>query len=166
MTVIPSRVLCVCLGNICRSPTAEVILKTIAERSGLQLVVDSAGTSNYHPSVAPDRRSQHHALQHGYDLSTLKARQICDRDFIEFDLILAMDHANLSDLQNWLLRIAPQINKERSIAKLALMSEHDPIYPLQSVPDPYYGESHDFERVIHQIESSASAWVRHWKKQT
>ncbi len=166
MAAVHKRVLCVCLGNICRSPTAEVILQTIAKRHGLTLIVDSAGTSNYHPNVAPDRRSQHHALQHGYDLSALKARQVRDSDFIEFDLILAMDHTNLSDLEHWLLRIAPKINTGQSIAKLALLSEHDPIYPLQSVPDPYYGEAPDFERVIHQIESSVSAWVHHWKKQT
>ncbi len=163
MPVVPRRVLCVCLGNICRSPTAEVIIRTHAERSGLALQVDSAGTNNYHPNAAPDPRSQHHAALSGYDLSKLRARQVVDRDFTDFDLILAMDHANLADLHQWLSRIASQIPHGQPIARLALMSEHDQAYPLQSVPDPYYGHAADFERVIHQLESSASAWIKQWK---
>jgi protein-tyrosine phosphatase len=163
MSVVPSRVLCVCLGNICRSPTAEVILRTHAVRHGLRLEVDSAGTNNYHPNAAPDPRSQHHAALKGYDLKPLRARQVTDRDFTDFDLILAMDHANLADLHQWLLRIAGHIPQGTKIARLALMSEHDQAYPSQSVPDPYYGHAADFERVIHQLESSATAWIKHWK---
>ncbi len=163
MVVVPSRVLCVCLGNICRSPTAEVILQTHAARHGVDLLVDSAGTNNYHPNAAPDPRSQQHAAQCGYDLSALRARQVRDRDFTEFDLILAMDHRNLADLHQWLRGIASQIPHGTPIARLALMSEHDQHYPLQSVPDPYYGHAADFDRVIHQLESSALAWITHWK---
>lgn len=87
----PIRILCVCLGNICRSPTAEVVLRDIAQREKLSVLVDSAGTSNYHPNKAPDLRSQEHALKRGYDLSALRARQIQLKDFCEFDWILAMD---------------------------------------------------------------------------
>ena len=163
MPVVPSRVLCVCLGNICRSPTAEVIVRTHALRSGLAIEVDSAGTNNYHPNAAPDPRSQHHAAQYGYDLSPLRARQVVDSDFTDFDLILAMDHANLADLHQWLMRIANQIPQGRPIAQLALMSEHDQVYPLQSVPDPYYGHAADFERVIQQLESSTISWIKQWK---
>ena len=88
------QVLCVCLGNICRSPTAEVILQRYCDDLALQVQVDSAGTSNYHPNKAPDARSQMHAKKRGYDLSSLRARQITLQDFIDFDLILAMDQQN------------------------------------------------------------------------
>ena len=95
---IPYKVLCVCLGNICRSPTAEAILRHYCDAHGLNVWVDSAGTSNYHPNKAPDARSQKHALQRGYDLSGLRARQIRLEDFIEFDLILAMPISLLLNL--------------------------------------------------------------------
>ncbi len=156
----PQRVLCVCLGNICRSPTAEVILRTHALRHGFDIEVDSAGTSNYHPNVPPDHRSQRHAEAHGYDLSALRARQVRDEDFTQFDLILAMDHANLTDLVAWARRIP--VRSGVPMAQLALMSEHDPAYLAQAVPDPYYGEAEDFERVIHQLESSAASWIKRW----
>lgn len=155
------RVLCVCLGNICRSPTAEVILRHYATEAGLSIEVDSAGTSNYHPNKAPDTRSQQHGKARGYDLSALRARQITAQDFESFDLILAMDHNNLADLQDYYNRLVPQGNTALK-ARLALMSQHDTQFPQQAVPDPYYGEARDFERVIDQCESSALAWVAHW----
>lgn len=96
----PYKVLCVCLGNICRSPTAEVVLRHYCDEQQLNIVVDSAGTSNYHPGKAPDLRSQQHALKRGYDLSALRARQLIPHDFIDYDLILAMDLENLSNIQN------------------------------------------------------------------
>ena len=155
----PYRVLCVCLGNICRSPTAEVILRHYAAQAGLAVEVDSAGTSNYHPGKAPDARSQKHGKARGYDLSALRARQITPEDFATFDLILAMDHDNLSDLQDYYRRLG---QPERFKAQLALMSQHDVDYPQQAVPDPYYGDARDFERVIDQCESAALAWVGQW----
>ena len=93
----PYKVLCVCLGNICRSPTAEIVLQHFCDEQQLNVWVDSAVTSNYHPGKAPDLRSQKHALKRGYDLSTLRARQLNIQDFVEFDLILAMDHQNFDD---------------------------------------------------------------------
>lgn len=84
----PYKVLCVCLGNICRSPTAEVVLRHFCDAHQLNIEIDSAGTSNYHPNKAPDLRSQEHALKRGYDLSSLRARQLQARDFVHFDLIL------------------------------------------------------------------------------
>ena len=158
------QVLCVCLGNICRSPTAEVILEQTAKRAGLEIKVDSAGTSNYHPNEAPDPRSQHYALQHGYDLSKLRARQIQIEDFERFDLILAMDENNLVDLKNLANKASNFFGKQSLRASLALMSEHDKVYPKQAVPDPYYGDAKDFERVIAQCESSSQAWIKHWQK--
>ncbi|WP_034589115.1 MULTISPECIES: low molecular weight protein-tyrosine-phosphatase [Acinetobacter] len=159
----PYKVLCVCLGNICRSPTAEVVLRHYCDVHNLNIVVDSAGTSNYHPGKAPDLRSQEHALKRGYDLSGLRARQLKLRDFIEFDLILAMDHDNLSDILALQARARYELGQLR--AEVALMSEYDPEYPKQAVPDPYYGGAHGFERVLDQCESSSLAWINVFKMQ-
>lgn len=160
----PYKVLCVCLGNICRSPTAEVVLRTQCETAQLHIEIDSAGTSNYHPNKAPDARSQAHALKRGYDLSTLRARQITMQDFIDFDLILAMDHDNLSHIQD-LAQKAQQHYVGQSQAHIALMSEHDPHYYKQAVPDPYYGGEAGFEQVLDQCESNSHAWVRIFQQQ-
>ena len=162
MTSSPYRVLCVCLGNICRSPTAEVILQHYANAAGLMVEVDSAGTSNYHPNKAPDQRTQHHAKQSGYDVSHLRARQVQIQDFAEFDLILAMDNSNLADLKLQAQQL--HANNIMVTAQLALMSEHCDSYPKQPVPDPYYGEADGFKQVIQQCESAAQAWVEHWQQ--
>lgn len=154
----PYKVLCVCLGNICRSPTAEIVLRHFCDEQQLNVWVDSAGTSNYHPGKAPDLRSQQHALKRGYDLSALRARQLQIQDFIEFDLILAMDLENLSNIQALMRRAQAEFGTLR--AEVALMSEHDPLYTQQELPDPYYGEADGFERVLDQCESSSRAWVQ------
>lgn len=161
MAQLPYRVLCVCLGNICRSPTAEVILKHYIRQAGLNIDVDSAGTSNYHPNKAADSRSQKFARIKGYDLSALRARQVVATDFEQFDLILAMDHSNLNDLQALMQRHQSMVEMPLK-ATFALMSQYDSVYPQQAVPDPYYGDKKDFERVIEQCESAAQAWVKHW----
>ena len=158
----PYKVLCVCLGNICRSPTAEVVLRHYCDEQQLNIVVDSAGTSNYHPGKAPDLRSQKHALKRGYDLSALRARQLIPHDFIDYDLILAMDLENLSNIQNIQRLAETQFGHVR--ARVALMSEHDHIYPKQALPDPYYGEADGFERVLDQCESSSQAWIEIFKQ--
>ena len=158
----PYKVLCVCLGNICRSPTAEVVLRHYCDEQQLNIVVDSAGTSNYHPGKAPDLRSQKHALKRGYDLAGLRARQLTPHDFIDYDLILAMDLENLSNIQN-IQRLA-EIRFGHVRASVALMSEHDQIYPKQALPDPYYGEADGFERVLDQCESSSQAWIEIFKQ--
>lgn len=159
----PYQVLCVCLGNICRSPTAEVVLRQHCEAEKLSIDIDSAGTSNYHPGKAPDLRSQQYAQLRGYDLSGLRARQIQLEDFIQFDLILAMDHDNLKNLKTLAQQAKQHFGFVR--AELALMSAHDPIYPHQAVPDPYYGGSAGFERVLDQCESSSRAWVAYFQQQ-
>lgn len=158
----PYKVLCVCLGNICRSPTAEVVLRHYCDEQQLNIVVDSAGTSNYHPGKAPDLRSQKHALKRGYDLSALRARQLIPHDFIDYDLILAMDLENLSNIQNIQRLAETQFGHVR--ARVALMSEHDQTYPEQALPDPYYGEADGFERVLDQCESSSQAWIEIFKQ--
>jgi len=160
--VLPRKVLCVCLGNICRSPTAEAVLQHQVARAGLPIQIDSAGTSNYHPNKAPDLRSQRHAALRGIDLSGLRARQVAPSDFIEFDLILAMDRANLADLQRMQQQAKQQYSTQR-LAQLALMSQHDARWPQHDVPDPYYGEPSDFERVLDQCDSAAQGWLRYWQ---
>lgn len=156
----PSSVLLVCLGNICRSPTAEEIFRQQAAIAGLSLKVDSAGTGDWHIGHAPDTRAQRHAKSHGYNISKLVARQVTADDFRQFDLILAMDSQNLADLQ----AIKDGIDEpEETLAKLALFSEEDPTYGGDDVPDPYHGDAEDFEEVIKRIESSAQAWIESWK---
>lgn len=157
------RILCVCLGNICRSPTAEVVLRELANKERMNILVDSAGTSNYHPNKAPDHRSQQHALKRGYDLSSLRARQLKMDDFLNFDLILAMDHENLSDIQNLLEKAKLKFGNNIKYASVALMSEQDPQYHNQPVPDPYYGGEDGFESVLNQCESNSQAWLAYLK---
>lgn len=161
---VPYKVLCVCLGNICRSPTAEVVLQQHIDQAGLNIIVDSAGTSNYHPNQPPDVRSQKYAKQQGYDLSHLRARQIKAEDFERFDLILAMDHDNLANIELLMRQSGKTLHSGSLRARLALMSQHDTEFPQQAIPDPYYGDAKDFERVIRQCESSSQAWIRYWQQ--
>lgn len=157
----PSSVLLVCLGNICRSPTAEEIFRQQAAIAGLDIKVDSAGTGDWHIGHAPDVRSQRHAKSHGYNISKLVARQVNADDFRKFDLILAMDGQNLADLQA--LKDSIEDTSQKPLAKLALFTEEDPTYGGDDVPDPYKGDGDDFEEVIERIESSAQAWIESWK---
>jgi len=143
------RVLLVCMGNICRSPTAEVVLRDFVTKAGLGVHLDSAGTEGYHIGAPPDHRSIRHAKKRGYDLSTLRARQIRAEDFTSFDLILAADPANLAELK----RRCPASQHD----KLALFLGDAPL------PDPYYGETTDFENVLDLIEARSEWWVRHWQ---
>jgi protein-tyrosine phosphatase len=138
----PRRVLFVCLGNICRSPTAEGVLRHLAalEAPGLALEIDSAGTADYHIGAPPDPRSQRAALRRGIDISGLRARQVATDDFTGFDLILAMDADNLRELQ--------AMQPRNSRAKLQLFLEYAPEQELRDVPDPYYGDSAAFEKVL------------------
>jgi protein-tyrosine phosphatase len=140
------RIVFVCLGNICRSPTVEGVARQLAQREApqLQLEFDSAGTADYHCGDPPDKRSQAAALARGYDLSALRARQLVAEDFRRFDLLLAMDKANLSDMQ----AIAPPGFAVRA----QLFLDYAPDSLLRAVPDPYYGGSADFETVLDLAE--------------
>lgn len=139
------KVLFVCLGNICRSPTADAVLTSMAaDREVKGLTVDSAGTAAYHVGSAPDPRAVSKGRSHGYDLSSLRARQVRDSDFDEFDLILAMDKANLADLK---LRKPADCR-----ARVEMASEFSSL-DFQDVPDPYYGGDDGFEHVIRLCES-------------
>ena len=138
----PHRVLFVCLGNICRSPTAEGVLRHLAglEAPELALDIDSAGTADYHIGAPPDLRSQRAALGRGIDISGLRARQVAAADFDRFDLILAMDRENLRELQ--------ALKPRNSRASVKLFLEYAPQTKVRDVPDPYYGGHNDFEQVL------------------
>ncbi|QLC74525.1 low molecular weight phosphotyrosine protein phosphatase [Pseudomonas sp. LPB0260] len=144
------RVLFVCLGNICRSPTAEGVFRHKLREAGLEarVEVDSAGTGDWHVGKAPDLRTRQAALRRGYDLSALRARQVAGDDFRRFDLILAMDGSNLQHLQ----RLRPSANA----AELDLFLRRYQL-ALDEVPDPYYGGEDGFEQVLDLIEQASDA---------
>lgn len=141
------KILFVCLGNICRSPTAEGVVRDIAGREfpGVPVEVDSAGTADYHVGEPPDRRSVAAARRRGYDISGLRARQVTAADFAKFDYVLAMDRANLAELE----RIGA-----RGRAHVGLFMAFAPGGDTE-VPDPYYGGAADFERVLDLCEAGA-----------
>jgi protein-tyrosine phosphatase len=147
------RILFVCLGNICRSPTAEGVFRHVLaqEAPQLRVQVDSAGTGNYHIGDPPDLRSQQAALRRRIDLSALRARRVTAQDFADFDLILAMDRGNLRDLQ--------AIQPPGSRARLRLFLEYAEDAEHLEVPDPYYGDASDFERVLDLTMSAARGLV-------
>ena len=148
----PRRVLLVCMGNICRSPTAEEVLRVKARQAGLRIEFDSAGTENYHVGDPPDPRSVRHARERGYDLTALRARQVHASDFQAFDLILAADELHLRELR----RRCPAEQRHRLALFLGDVA----------LPDPYYGESDDFEKVLDLVEKQAAALVSAWSQAT
>jgi protein-tyrosine phosphatase len=143
-------VLFVCTGNICRSPTAEgVMRKLVAERGyGERIVIDSAGTHGYHEGEPPDPRSIEAALQRGVDLSAQRARRIREGDFSNFDLILAMDRGHARILS----RSAPRHGE----ARIAMFLDYAPHLGASDVPDPYYGGEGGFELVLDMAEAAAA----------
>ena len=151
----PTSVLFVCMGNICRSPTAHGVFRHKVQAMGLQefVTVDSAGTHNYHPGSPPDSRSQAHALKRGYDLSDLRARQIRKSDFDQFDHILVMDWDNLHLVQE---QCPPQ--HQRKVRRFAefCMELDSPV-----VPDPYYEGGTAFELVLDLVEDASAGLIRH-----
>lgn len=145
------RILMVCLGNICRSPMAEGILRARAE--GTDIVVDSAGTSNYHIDENPDPRAVMTVRKHNLDISKLRGRQFSSQDFDDFDLIFAMDKSNLRHL----LQLA---RNEEDRRKVHLIRNYtDPGMDLE-VPDPYYGGEHGFEQVYQMLDAAAIEIVK------
>ena len=141
------KILLVCMGNICRSPMAEGILRDLAKARGLSITTDSAGTINSHVGEAPDHRAVACMVRHGSDISDLRARQVKPKDFHEFDLLLAMDRDNLEGL----LRIVPEAEL---IPKAKLMMDYVPTYPMREVPDPYFGGDEGFE-AVHKMVTAA-----------
>ncbi|MES9956972.1 MAG: low molecular weight protein-tyrosine-phosphatase [Sedimenticola sp.] len=143
------KVLFVCMGNICRSPTAHGVFEALVKREGLgeRIVVDSAGTHAYHVGEQPDPRSQSTARARGFDLSHLRARKAEAVDFDRFDYVLAMDSDNYANLS----AICPQGMQD----KLQMFLDFAPHLGIQDVPDPYYGGSGGFERVFDMVEAAS-----------
>lgn len=157
-------VLMVCMGNICRSPTAEAVLAHKLREAGLHawVRVDSAGTHAYHVGSPPDERSQAHAARRGYELSALRARQVSDVDFVGFDLILAMDWDNLALLED---ACPDDPALRRKLKRLTEFVPADsPHAGAQVVPDPYYGGPGGFDHVLDLVEAAADGLVRHLRE--
>ena len=148
-------VLFVCTGNICRSPTAHGVLVQQLERAGLatRVQVDSAGTHGYHRGDPPDVRSQEHAARRGYDLSTLRARQVTAEDFKQYDLILAMDGGHLELLEQ---HCPPKLRH-----KLQRFTTYCSRHAARDVPDPYYGGAQGFEHVLDLVEDGCAGLLAH-----
>jgi len=144
----------VCLGNICRSPTAHGVFESMVLTRGLgsQIRVDSCGTGDWHIGQPPDRRAAVEAARRGYDLDHLRARQVQSRDFELFDYILAMDHQNLADLQV----MRPPGYK----GYLGLFLSFAPELALEEVPDPYYGGDAGFTRVLDMVEKASEGLLQ------
>ena len=148
------RILFVCMGNICRSPTAEGVFRHVlsARAPDLDVEVASAGTHDYHVGSPPDRRAIEAALRRGVDLAALRARTVSVRDFEYYDLILAMDEENYAELQ----RRAPPARRER----VRLVMDYAPQAALRAVPDPYYGGATGFEQVLDLLEEAADGLLQ------
>ncbi|MDX1693885.1 MAG: low molecular weight protein-tyrosine-phosphatase [Ketobacteraceae bacterium] len=155
-----TKVLFVCLGNICRSPTAEAVFRGLAEKEDMleDLVIDSCGTSGYHIGESPDDRAAAVARRRGYDMSDLMGRQVNASDFETFDYILAMDRANLRDLR----RQCPAAMQE----KIALFLTYSKKYSEDEVPDPYYGGAQGFDRVFDMVEDASIGLLEAIKART
>lgn len=141
------KILMVCLGNICRSPMAEGVLRHLAEKAGKNYSIDSAGTSNYHIGEHPDARATQKMKKYGIDISQLKGRQFSHKDFSEFDLILAMDENNFSNILQ-LAKTETEKQKVKMILDYAYPGHH------MSVPDPYYGGDNGFENVYKLLDNA------------
>jgi protein-tyrosine phosphatase len=147
-----SSVLFVCLGNICRSPLAEAAFRREAQRLGLDVEIDSAGTGDWHIGYPPDPRAAAVAARNGIDISTLKARQVTEEDFRSFDHIVALDSNNLNDLE----RLRPADGK----ARLSLLLDHVEGREGQAVADPYYGEDRHFDVAWDDVSAGAEGLDR------
>lgn len=148
------KILFVCLGNICRSPTAEGVFRYYVTQAGYadRFEIDSAGTSAHHEGERADSRMRAHAIRRGYELTSL-SRPIRYEDFFEFDYIICMDESNRTAL----LRLAPT---EEATTKIHMMTDWLPGHYIDYVPDPYYGGAEGFERVLDIIEDACPALLK------
>ena len=151
-------VLFVCMGNICRSPTAHGVFQALVDKNGLGeiIFVDSAGTHSYHIGSTPDPRSQHTARSRGVDLSRLRARQFQSKDFLDFDYLIAMDRSNFSQMA--------AIKPDEACARLDLMLDYSSRYDQKEVPDPYFGDD-GFELVFDMVDEASEGLLRHIREQ-
>lgn len=146
------RVLVVCLGNICRSPLGEAVLRDAAKRRNLRIQVDSAGTGGWHVGQPPDRRSIDEAHRRGVDISQQRGRKVQREDLDAFDVLLAMDQQNLKDLQSL-------AKNDEELRKIQLFMPDG-----REVPDPYHGTMRDFALVFDWAEEAANLWMEKWSK--
>jgi len=149
-----NNILFVCMGNICRSPSAEGFFARVLEQSSYRdrVSIDSAGTHSYHVGHSPDTRAADTALKFGVDIAHLRARKVNIADFHNFDLIVAMDHSNLEDLRS--------IQPENSKAKLVLMMNYHPEGNPAEVPDPYYGGIDGFTYMCELLDLATAGLLR------
>jgi len=140
-------VLFVCMGNICRSPSAEAVFRHKMQAQGLTLKVDSAGTLGAHAKEKPDHRAQKAGIARGYSFDGIKARKVTVQDFTDFDLILAMDHDNIEELK----KVAPAATQNKIHLMLDFATEHEE----EQVPDPYYGGAKGFDYVLDLVEAGS-----------
>ena len=150
------RVLFVCLGNICRSPSAEAVFNSLIQKHGLekQVECDSAGTSGYHSGEPADRRMQSHAVRRGYRLTSLSRPFSRTVDFDRFDYIIGMDDNNVHDLKR-------QARHEKDLRKIHKMNDFATNSLYDSVPDPYYGGADGFELVLDLLEDACEGLLEH-----
>lgn len=139
------KILFVCTGNICRSPTADAVMRHLIAKDGLAMMCDSAGIHSYHAGEAPDSRSQAAGGNRGYDFSSIRSRKVQPDDYKRFDYILAMDESHL----RWLEKYRPP----DATATLEMFIDSD-------VPDPYYGGEQGFELVLDIVEAGVDRWVQ------
>ncbi len=153
------KVLFVCMGNICRSPTAHGVFQKMVEVANLAhlIEIDSAGTHSYHTGKAPDPRAQETARLRGYDLCGLQARRVTAQDCEQFDYVIAMDNENLMMLQE----LCPEGHED----KLCLLLDFADDLALREVPDPYYGGKRGFEKVLDLVEDASKGLLRHIVKE-
>jgi protein-tyrosine phosphatase len=147
------KVLFVCLGNICRSPTAEGVFRCLASQNDLDVTVDSCGTSGFHNGDQPDTRAMFEASLRGFDLSRQISTQLKPSDFTQFDYIMCMDNENLRNVK--------AVSPENSSAKIELFLDYAPNQPLREVPDPYYEDN--FSEVFDLIEQASLGLIAHLK---
>lgn len=154
-----TRILFVCMGNICRSPTAEGVVNKILNNNRLESLfkVDSAGTHGYHVGESPDPRTCEAALKRGIDLSGLRARKVIPEDFEQFDLLLAMDRANLAFLKRGA--------RPEHYSKLGLFMHYARQFDADEVPDPYYGGERGFELVLDMVEDAGRGLIESLRAQ-
>ncbi len=145
----PPQIMFVCLGNICRSPTAEGVFRGMAAKAGLDVVIDSSGTSGWHNGDLPDGRAMAEADARGYDLSAQRSSLLKPQDFHDFDLILCMDNSNIANSE--------AIRPAGANAEVKLFLDYAPDQPLREVPDPYY--EHNFEAVFDLIEDASRGLI-------